>query len=450
MLVHFALKSHLISVTEVGISVSKTTAWFLHLIFVLRLIRGSSFNTRGPKSILCSWFVTAVISALSFRTRYNLFVNNDRKQASDTQYYEENPEELEEFMQQDLFNSPADDSLWLWSSMIEIILQGFYLLTLIPGSSHLEQRQYRHRSRINDVIYSAYEGHENHSYTGFDEDDEEELPLGTAKENCGWISNLFFLWVTPLMKKGACGFLRSAENLFDLPLTLSSRHVAMNFQRWTVTRGLTLLKSLHTSFGWEFYSVGILKFISDGMGFCGPILLNRLVSFIEDGENTQEIWVGYSYVGGLFGAAIIGDFTKFKLFMTKFIHYPLFFVLAGALSNTHFNMRMAEINLKIRAALVTTIYRKTVFIRKTTLDKFSSGEIINFMSTDSDRIVNFCPSFHAFWSLPLQVVVTLYLLYEQIQMSFLAGLIFAIVLIPINRLIASKIGNEYSLMIKLY
>ena len=25
------------------------------------------------------------------------------------------------------------------------------------------------------------------------------------------------------------------------------------------------------------------------------------------------------------------------------------------------------------------------------------------MSTDTDRIVNFCPSFHAFWSLPLQV-----------------------------------------------
>ena len=82
------------------------------------------------------------------------------------------------------------------------------------------------------------------------------------------------------------------------------------------------------------------------------------------------------------------------------------------------------------------------------------------MSTDTDRIVNFCPSFHAFWSLPLQVFtsklinlyfvssfpclqvgVTLYLLYAQVGLAFLAGLSFAILLIPINRWIAVKVGK---------
>lgn len=101
---------------------------------------------------------------------------------------------------------------------------------------------------------------------------------------------------------------------------------------------------------------------------------------------------------------------------------------------------MAEVNLKIRAAIITTVYRKTVHVRKTMLDQFSSGEVINFMSTDTDRIVNFCPSFHAFWSLPAQVAITLYLLYLQIGVAFVAGLLFAIVLIPINRCIANKIG----------
>lgn len=32
MLIHFVLKSHLISVTEIAISTSKTGAWFLHLM----------------------------------------------------------------------------------------------------------------------------------------------------------------------------------------------------------------------------------------------------------------------------------------------------------------------------------------------------------------------------------------------------------------------------------
>ena len=68
-------------------------------------------------------------------------------------------------------------------------------------------------------------------------------------------------------------------------------------------------------------------------------------------------------------------------------------------------MGMAEVNLKIRAAIITSIYRKTVLMNRTSLEKFTSGEIINHMSTDTDRITNFCPSFHAFWSLPVQVAV---------------------------------------------
>lgn len=120
-------------------------------------------------------------------------------------------------------------------------------------------------------------------------------------------------------------------------------------------------------------------------------------------------------------------------------------IIVGALANTHFNMKMAEVNLKVRAALITTIYRKTVLMRKTTLEKFNTGEIINFMSTDTDRIVNFCPSFHAFWSLPAQVAVTLYFLYNQLGIAFLAGVVFTILLIPINRLLANKIGTNYNI-----
>ena len=38
------------------------------------------------------------------------------------------------------------------------------------------------------------------------------------------------------------------------------------------------------------------------------------------------------------------------------------------------------------------------------------------MSTDTDRIVNFCQSFHQFWSLPFQIGVSLYLLEQQVRL----------------------------------
>ena len=63
------------------------------------------------------------------------------------------------------------------------------------------------------------------------------------------------------------------------------------------------------------------------------------------------------------------------------------------------------------------------------------------MSTDVDRIVNFCPSVHAAWSLPFQFIVTLILLHQQVGISFLTGLIFTILVIPVNKCIANKIGK---------
>ena len=78
--------------------------------------------------------------------------------------------------------------------------------------------------------------------------------------------------------------------------------------------------------------------------------------------------------------------------------------------------------------------------RKTQQRSLSSvGGVMNLMSTDADRIANFCPSFHQFWSLPFQIAVSLYLLYQQVGVSFLAGLFFAVIMIPLNRFVAKRI-----------
>lgn len=92
------------------------------------------------------------------------------------------------------------------------------------------------------------------------------------------------------------------------------------------------------------------------------------------------------YAGGLLAATLISTFF-----------------------NVHFNWLMSIIGIKMRGAIVATILRKTLSVTSTELNKsFSIGEITNFMSTDTDRIVNSCPSFHALWSIPLQVFDTFY------------------------------------------
>ncbi|GLH14518.1 Probable multidrug resistance-associated protein lethal(2)03659 [Gryllus bimaculatus] len=294
-----------------------------------------------------------------------------------------------------------------------------------------------------------------HSYSRFREEDD-PLYLGVALEGWSFLSRMFFIWVNPLMDKGVKGKLNQPDDLHDLPLNLTpaylsnqleyslncdenSEHQEQNntagwygsinsgpashpdthttmYSRKIPRRKVTLLRALHSCFGLQFYGIGILKFIADCSGFVGPLLLNALITFIE--TKSENIEDGYAYAAGLFGATFV-----------------------GALCNAHFNFLMATVGLKIRGAIVSIVYRKTLMVSTTSLNKFGIGEIVNFMSTDTDRIVNACPSFHAFWSIPFQIAVTLYLLYLQVGYAFLAGVLFTVVLIPINKFLASKIGE---------
>lgn len=100
--------------------------------------------------------------------------------------------------------------------------------------------------------------------------------------------------------------------------------------------------------------------------------------------------------------------------------------------------RITMIGMKMRIGVVSAIYRKALEARGL---KDAKPEVLNLMSTDTDRIVNSCISFHSFWSIPFQLFVTLYLLYTQLGAAFVAGVVFATALIPINRWLAGRIGH---------
>ena len=276
--------------------------------------------------------------------------------------------------------------------------------------------------------------------------------LGVAKEESriGFLNKLFFKWVNPLIKKAGKGQLQQPDDVFDLPEALTPHAVAAEVRRtWEqlqklepVTRPdqappVSLLRLLFTCYGREFLLIGLLKFVADCAGFAGPgrilcllncstkdinflltlVLLNCVVTFMET-PDTVSMVSGYMY------AALLA--------LSAF---------AGSLCSCHFNLLMTELGIKVRAALVTAVYDKTVTVSRSSLATFSTGQIINFMSTDTDRVNNFGPSVHAAWSLPFQFTVTLVLLYQQVGVSFLAGVIITVLLVPVNKAIASRIGS---------
>ena len=93
---------------------------------------------------------------------------------------------------------------------------------------------------------------------------------------------------------------------------------------------------------------------------------------------------------------------------------------------------LLQIAIKVRCATMIALYDRLLTLPQHQLSAVSSGQLINFITTDVDRIVSFITSFHAFWSMPLTFAVALYLLYREVGLAFLTGLGCALILVPIN------------------
>jgi ATP-binding cassette subfamily C (CFTR/MRP) protein 10 len=253
-----------------------------------------------------------------------------------------------------------------------------------------------------------------------EESGEVQTLSSTADEDENIFSRLFFCWVNPLIKKGYDGQLKTTNDLFPLPPSLKVEQIEQEFVEsspsyYTDASPFSLTKSLFNAFGLQYLALGLLRFAGDCFSFAGPILLHYLVTELEDGDQKS-----YGY------------YFATLMLVTSFL---------SALCDFNFNFYVNKVSLRVRCATVLSLYDKVLQVPICRLSKFSSGQLINFMSTDVDRIVNFFNSFHALWSLIFKLTVALYLLYREVGLAFLSGFAAAILMVPLNLYITFKIGS---------
>ncbi|RWS30364.1 hypothetical protein B4U80_09452 [Leptotrombidium deliense] len=249
-----------------------------------------------------------------------------------------------------------------------------------------------------------------------------------GEESANFLSRITFCWVNELMRRGVKSMLKSPSDLFNLPIHLSSDVVHKNVDeikaKFQSQEQFSLWKLLVSSFGTQFALIGILKFIADILGFAGPLLLNQIILYL--GERKKDDPKGFYFAAGLLLSTLISSF-----------------------SITLFNYHITNATLCVKSTLISLIYQKMLKVRSSSLlNTFSVGEILNFSSTDTDRIASFCPNLLQLFSLPIQLAISLCLLYTQLGLSFLSGLTFAVVILPINKWICDKIGSLSTKMMK--
>ncbi|XP_007934499.1 ATP-binding cassette sub-family C member 10 [Orycteropus afer afer] len=240
-----------------------------------------------------------------------------------------------------------------------------------------------------------------------------------AEDGESWLSRISYAWLAPQLARGARGELRQPQDTCRLPSRLHPAYLARVFQaHWQ--DGARLWKALYGAFGQRYLALGLLKLVGTMLGFSGPLLLSLLVGFLE--EKQEPLSQGLLYALGLSIGAVL-----------------------GAVLQNQYGYEVRKVTLQARGAVLAILYRKSLQLGPS---RPPAGEALNLLGTDSERLLNFAGSFHEAWGLPLQLAITLYLLYQQVGIAFMGGLALALLLVPVNKVIATRIMASNQAMLQ--
>lgn len=243
-------------------------------------------------------------------------------------------------------------------------------------------------------------------------------PLETADI----FSLLTFSWMSPLMKLGYSTFL-TESNLPPLPQRISAATArdALNkeWQKQKLSHSRPSLSwALIKAFGFQFGIGGLFKLFQDCLAFTQPQLLRLLIKFVNDysdkNSDPPPMSKGFTIAFGMFMVSIL---------QTACLH--------------QYFQRVFEVSMKIKSSLTGLIYQKSLVLSNEERGTKSTGDIVNLMSVDIQRLEDLTQYLQNLWSGPFQITLCLVSLHNLLGKSMWAGLGVMVLMIPINALAAS-------------
>lgn len=255
-----------------------------------------------------------------------------------------------------------------------------------------------------------------------------KLKKDSYMKRASLVSRLFFCWNVELLKYG----FQQKVNLEDVPNVVTEETVEHAYSRFRDSirqRGLSgsmLPTFFHTIGSQYFYSlIGFSVFLvcqTLTPGLFLPQILKRIspaMSFTPDHHlvpiiiSDHDKHVSYYYVLGLAASAIIGAL--------------------GYQHGWHWSMRCG---IRARIAFIMAVYDKILTVRRLQ----SVGEVVNFLSSDSSRIIE---SIRFGWWLilaPISLFALMGILCSYIGAYALIGMLVLFLQMPIQLFVGSKIG----------
>ncbi|TVU51018.1 hypothetical protein EJB05_02420, partial [Eragrostis curvula] len=229
----------------------------------------------------------------------------------------------------------------------------------------------------------------------------------------GLFSSITFSWMAPLLDLGK----RKALELNDVPFLDdidSVRGISPELKSHIVSMSAT---GQHT----DVTTVKLAKvyaLLRTVTSYVGPYLIEYFVDYLN--ENPRSTKEGYLLV--------------FAFVVSQ---------LMEGISSRHLLFRSQQLGIRVRSALIAIIFQRGLALSSRSKQAGrSSGELINVVSLDAERVGNFNWCMHELWLLPVQISLAMVILYSTLGLAAFAALA-ATVLMMLANIPLARIQRNY-------
>ncbi|GAA5903406.1 hypothetical protein JCM6882_006539 [Rhodosporidiobolus microsporus] len=262
---------------------------------------------------------------------------------------------------------------------------------------------------------------------------------------------LTFSWMTPMMKAGYKKFL-TEEDLWAMPPDDTAHALSQRLERAWQSRRDKVADKTHThppstqeptlavaaadgrkkkegekekrpsmtgalisAYGGPFFMAALYKGLQDILSFTQPQLLKRLLQFVSSykSDEPEPAFHGYLIALSMFACAVT---------QTLLLH-------------CYFS-RVFETGMRVRAGLISLIYKKSLLLSPSERGGRLTGDIVNLQSTDATRLQDLCTYGQIAWSGLFQLTLAFISLYNLLGWTMFAGVAVMVASMPLTALLA--------------
>ncbi|KAL9304954.1 ABC transporter C family member 5 [Arabidopsis thaliana] len=245
----------------------------------------------------------------------------------------------------------------------------------------------------------------------------------TPYSTAGLVSLITLSWLDPLLSAGS----KRPLELKDIPLLAprdraksSYKVLKSNWKRCkseNPSKPPSLARAIMKSFWKEAACNAVFAGLNTLVSYVGPYLISYFVDYLGG----KEIFPHEGYV-------LAGIFFTSKLIET--------------VTTRQWYMGVDILGMHVRSALTAMVYRKGLKLSSIAKQNHTSGEIVNYMAVDVQRIGDYSWYLHDIWMLPMQIVLALAILYKSVGIAAVATLVATIISILVTIPLA-KVQEDY-------